>query len=527
LLFLLLKVIMTTPEVLVLDTTLRDGEQAPGNSLSPEEKVRLARQLDLLGVDVIEAGFPAASEDDYRSVREIAEQVRRPVIAALARCQDRDIDLAGEALSRAARGRIHVFISTSDLHIREKLRTTREEVLSRIRSSIRRARQFTDDIEFSAEDASRTDQDFLCQVVETAIEEGATTINLPDTVGYATPAEYGAMFRQVGERVPGCAGIVLSAHCHDDLGLAVANTLAAVQAGATQVECTINGIGERAGNAALEEIVVASRVRSAAFGFHCSVDAREIYRTSQLLSYLTGVFPQPNKAVVGRNAFAHEAGIHQHGMLQNGLTYEIIQPEMVGIPRSTLVLGKHSGRHALERRYLELGYQLGQEELAAVYQEFITLAERKHEILDEDLLALLHESFHDAPEEFQLTHLRVVCGSVTATAEVRMTGPWAGERSARGTGDGPIAAAFTAVSEILGRHVEVQSLNLRSVTPGRDSVGQVFLQAKIDGKTLSGHSASTDIVEASARALVHALNKARHAERLEASSLNSVYLWGV
>jgi 2-isopropylmalate synthase len=518
---------MTTPEVLILDTTLRDGEQAPGNSLSPEEKVRLARQLDLLGVDVIEAGFPAASEDDYRSVREIAEQVRRPVIAALARCQDRDIDLAGEALSRADRARLHVFISTSDLHIRDKLRTTREEVLTRIRSSLRRARQFTDDIEFSAEDASRTDQDFLCRVVEAAIEEGATTINLPDTVGYATPAEYGAMFRQVRERVPACTRVALSAHCHDDLGLAVANTLAAVQEGATQVECTVNGIGERAGNAALEEIVVASRVRSAAFGFHCNVDAREIYRTSQLLSYLTGVFPQPNKAIVGRNAFSHEAGIHQHGMLQNGLTYEIIQPEMVGIPRSTLVLGKHSGRHALERRYLELGYQLGDEELAAVYQEFITLAERKREILDEDLLALLHESFHDAPEEFQLTHLRVVCGSVTATAEVRMTGTWTGERSARGTGDGPIAAAFTAVSEILGRHVEVQSLNLRSVTPGRDSVGQVFLQAKIDGKTLSGHSASTDIVEASARALVHALNKARHAERLEASSLNSVYLWGV
>jgi 2-isopropylmalate synthase len=262
-------------------------------------------------------------------------------------------------------------------------------------------------------------------------------------------------------------------------------------------------------------------------GFQCNVDSREIYRTSQLLSYLTGVFPQPNKAVVGRNAFAHEAGIHQHGMLRNGQTYEIIQPEMVGIPRSTLVLGKHSGRHALERRYQELGYQLADDELAAVYQEFIALAERKREILDEDLLALLHESFHDAPEEYQLTHLRVVCGNVTATAEVRMTGPWSGERSARGSGDGPIAAAFTAVSEILGRHVEVQSLNLRSVTPGRDSVGQVFLQAKIDGKTLSGHSASTDIVEASARALVHALNKARHAERLEDSSLNSVYLWGV
>ncbi|HEV7787055.1 MAG TPA: 2-isopropylmalate synthase, partial [Thermoanaerobaculia bacterium] len=338
---------MPIPEVLIFDTTLRDGEQAPGNSLSPEEKLRLARQLDALGVDIIEAGFPAASDNDYRSVREIATEVRRPVIAALARCHDRDIDLAGEALRPAERGRIHVVISTSDLHIRDKLKNTREGVLAMARAAVRRARQFTDDVEFSAEDASRTDLDFLCTVVQAAIEEGATTINLPDTVGYATPAEYGAMFRAVRERVPACERVVLSAHCHDDLGLAVANTLAAVEAGVTQVECTVNGIGERAGNAALEEIVMASRIRSTAVEFHCNVESREIYRTSQLLSHLTGVFPQPNKAIVGRNAFAHEAGIHQHGMLQNGLTYEIIRPEMVGIPRSTLVLGKHSGRHAL------------------------------------------------------------------------------------------------------------------------------------------------------------------------------------
>jgi 2-isopropylmalate synthase len=518
---------MTPQNVLIFDTTLRDGEQAPGNSLSPEEKLRLGRQLDALRVDIIEAGFPAASEADFRSVREIATEIRRPIIAALARCHERDIDLAGEALSAADRGRIHVFVSTSDLHIREKLRTTRAGVLEMARTAVRRARSYTDDVEFSAEDASRTDPDYLCRVIEAALEEGATTINLPDTVGYATPTEYAAMFRDVQERVPGVDRVVLSAHCHDDLGLAVANSLAAIAAGAGQVECTVNGIGERAGNAALEEIVMGSRVRGTVLGFHCNIESREIHRTSQLLSYLTGVFPQPNKAIVGRNAFAHEAGIHQHGMLQNGLTYEIIRPEMVGIPRSTLVLGKHSGRHALERRYLELGYQLSEEELTELYQGFIALADRKREILDEDLLALLHESFHDAPEEFQLTHLRVVCGSVTATAEVRMTGPWSGERSARGTGDGPIAAAFTAVSEILGHPVEVLSLTLRSITPGRDSVGQVFLQAKIDGKSLTGHAASTDIVEASARALVHALNKARYAERLEDSSLNSVYLWGV
>jgi 2-isopropylmalate synthase len=518
---------MTTPDVLIFDTTLRDGEQAPGNSLSPEEKLRLARQLDALRVDVIEAGFPAASEDDYRSVRDIAADVRRPVIAALARCRERDIDLAGEALGQAERRRLHVFVSTSDLHIRDKLRSTREAVLAMVRSGIQRARQYTDDVEFSAEDATRTNPDFLAEVVRIAIAAGATTVNLPDTVGYATPVEYGSMFRLIRERVPESDGVVLSAHCHDDLGLAVANSLAAIAAGARQVECTVNGIGERAGNAALEELVIASRVRGSALEFQCQVDSREIYRTSQLLSHLTGVFPQPNKAIVGRNAFAHEAGIHQHGMLQNGLTYEIIQPEMVGIPKSTLVLGKHSGRHALEHRYQELGYQLDEGTLGEIYQSFVALAERKREILDEDLLTLLHESFHDAPEEFQLTHLRAVCGSVTATAEVRMTGPWSGERSARGTGDGPIAAAFAAVSDILGRSVEVLSLNLRSVTPGRDSVGQVFLRARIDGKSLSGHGASTDIVEASARGLVHALNKAHYAERLEDSSLNSVYLWGV
>jgi 2-isopropylmalate synthase len=512
---------------MVFDTTLRDGEQAPGNSLSVEEKVRLARQLDVLGVDIIEAGFPASSETDFRSVQDIAAQVRRPVIAALARCTERDIDLAGDSLRGAARGRIHVFLSTSDLHLRAKLRMTQEQALERIRASVRRARGFTDDVEWSAEDASRTGLDFLCRCVEAAIAEGATTINLPDTVGFATPAEYAAMFDAVRNRVPGADRVTLSAHCHDDLGLAVANSLAALAAGAGQVECTINGIGERAGNAALEEIVMAGRVRSAQFGFVCGIESRELYRTSQLLSHLTGVFPQPNKAIVGRNAFAHEAGIHQHGVLQNGQTYEIIEPETVGIARSSLVLGRHSGRHALVRRLSELGYEVGDEQLSGIYQAFLQLAERKRQILDEDLLALVHESFHDAPEEFRLARLQVVCGSGTATAEVSVEGPWSGERSAVGQGDGPIAAAFAAVSEIVGKVIEVESLNLRSVTPGRDSVGQVFLQVKVDGRTFSAHSASTDIVEASARAMVNALNKARHAESLEAAAIDSNSYWGV
>ncbi len=513
--------------VTIFDTTLRDGEQAPGNTMTPDEKLRLARQLDALGVDVMEAGFPSASEGDFRSVQQVVQEIRRPVIAALARCHQRDIELAGEAIRGAERGRLHIFLSTSDLHLEHKLRMTREDALELARRSIRQARAYTDDVEFSAEDASRTDRDYLCQVVEMAIAEGATTINLPDTVGYALPEEYAAMFRLVMGRVNGADRVVWSAHCHDDLGLAVANSLAAIEAGVGQVECTVNGIGERAGNAALEEIVMASRVRPQMAQFHTRINTQEIYRTSQLLSYLTGSFPQPNKAIVGRNAFAHEAGIHQHGVIQNVLTYEIMRPEEVGIPRSTLVLGKHSGRHALERRFKELGYELTEEKLAQLYKEFSTLADRKREILDEDLLALMHESFHDAPEAYQIHLLKVTCGSIPADATVQMAGPWVGDRSATGSGDGPIAAAFAAISEILGRPVEVTNLSLRSVTPGRDSVGQVFLQCRIGGKSLSGQGASTDIVEASARALVHALNKERHAEHLEAEAHDAVQLWGV
>jgi 2-isopropylmalate synthase len=515
--------------VIIFDTTLRDGEQAPGNSMSAEEKVRLAQQLDALGVDVIEAGFPSASEGDRRAVRMVAETVRRPMIAALARCHDRDIDLAGEALRAAARPRLHVFIATSDLHLECKLRLSREQCLERAREAVRRARRYTDDVEFSAEDATRTDLEFLCRVVEAAIAAGAATINLPDTVGYALPVEYGAMFRAVRERVPGADRVVFSAHCHDDLGLAVANSLAAIEAGAGQVECTVNGIGERAGNAALEEIVVAGRVRPGAVSFRCGVNPQELYRTSQLLSHVIGVFPQPNKAVVGRNAFAHEAGIHQHGVLQNGLTYEIIRPEEVGVARSSLVLGKHSGRHALERRYRELGYELDDAMLAKLYGEFTALADKKREILDEDLLALLHGRFHDAPEAYRLTHLQVTCGTVAATAEVRLAGPSADgrERSATASGNGPIAAAFAAIAKLVGRQVDVMNLSVQSVTPGRDSLGQVLVQARIDGKSLSGHGASTDIVEASARALVHALNKVSHADQLEDQSLNASYFWGV
>ncbi len=514
-------------DVIIFDTTLRDGEQAPGNAMSPEAKLRLARQLDTLGVDVIEAGFPAASQGDLRGVQQVAEVVRRPIIAALARCHDRDIDAAAEALQPAQRKRIHVFIATSDLHLEQKLRIDRAECIERVRTAVQRARGYAADVEFSAEDATRTDLDFLCRVVLVAIAEGATTINLPDTVGYTTPAEYAELFRAVRDRVPEAEKVVLSAHCHDDLGLAVANSLAAIDAGAGQVECTINGIGERAGNAALEEIVMAGRVRPQVVAFQCGVNPREIVRTSRLLSHEIGVFPQPNKAIVGRNAFAHEAGIHQHGVLQNGLTYEIIAPETVGAGGSSIVLGKHSGRHALERRYRQLGYEPDAETLEQLYQAFTALADKKRQILDEDLLTLLHDGFHRAPEVYNLTGLTVTCGTEPAKAEVRMAGPGFTERSATATGNGPIAAAFAAIAEAVGRSIEVLDLSVQSVTPGRDSLGRVILQVRIDGKSLSGHGASTDIVEAGARALIHALNKVDHADGLETVALSSSYFWGV
>ena len=392
---------------------------------------------------------------------------------------------------------------------------------------MRRARGYAPDVEFSAEDATRSDFDFLCRVVLVAVTEGATTINLPDTVGYTTPAEYAALFRTIRDRVPEVEKIVLSAHCHDDLGLAVANSLAAIEAGAGQVECTINGIGERAGNAALEEIVMAARVRPQVVAFQCGVNPREIVRTSRLLSHEIGVFPQPNKAIVGRNAFAHEAGIHQHGMLQNGLTYEIISPETVGAGGSSIVLGKHSGRHALERRYRQLGYEPDAETLEQLYQAFTTLADKKRQILDEDLLTLLHEGFSRAPEVYNLLELRVTCGTETASAQARVAGPGFSERSATGAGNGPIAAAFAAIGEAVGRSIEVLDLSVQSVTPGRDSLGRVILQVRIDGKSLSGHGASTDIVEAGARALINALNKVDHADGLETAALSSSYFWGV
>jgi len=375
----------------VFDTTLRDGEQAPGYSLTIDEKLRMARQLDELGVDVIEAGFPIASDADAEAVRRVAGAVRRPVIAGLARCCRADIERAGESLKPAARSRIHTFIATSDLHLERKLRITREACLEAAIDAVRRARAYTDDVQFSAEDATRSDMEFLCRVIEAVIKAGATTINLPDTVGYSTPDEIGAFFTEIQTRVPAAAGLVFSTHCHDDLGLAVANSLAAIQAGARQVECTINGIGERAGNASLEEMVMVTRVRRDRHPYATGIRTEALYAASQLLTTLTGEPVQANKAIVGRNAFAHEAGIHQDGMLKDRRTYEIMRPEEVGVPQTTFVLGKHSGRHAVARRAEQLGYTLSRFELDRIYRAMVALADRQKTVSDAELAFILDE----------------------------------------------------------------------------------------------------------------------------------------
>jgi 2-isopropylmalate synthase len=390
---------MADPAVVVFDTTLRDGEQAPGFSMRVEEKLQLARQLDALGVDIMEAGFPIASQDDAEAVRRVATEVRRPVIAALARCAPGDIDAAGKALQPAARSRIHTFIATSDLHLERKLRITREQCLERAVDAVRRARGYTDNVQFSAEDATRSDTAFLYQVVEAVIEAGATTINLPDTVGYCTPDEIYEFFSAIISTVPNASKAIFSTHCHDDLGLAVANSLSAIRAGARQVECTINGIGERAGNASLEEIVMVSHVRHDRATFRTGINTREIYPSSQMLTQLTGQAVQANKAIVGRNAFAHEAGIHQDGMLKDRRTYEIMNAEDVGVPKSTLVLGKHSGRHAVQKRCEDLGLALSKFELDRVYRQMTELADRQKHVADGEIVAIVEavRAGHDAP----------------------------------------------------------------------------------------------------------------------------------
>jgi len=495
--------------IFIFDTTLRDGEQSPGYSMNTREKLEMARQLARLNVDVIEAGFPIASEDDFEAVKLIAETIKGgPIIAGLARAKDIDIDRAWEALRYADRARIHTFIATSDIHIQYKLKSTREEVLEAAIRAVKRARNYCDDVEFSAEDACRSDQDYLCKVVEEAVKAGATTINIPDTVGYITPWEFAGRIRDLMNRVPNIDKVVVSAHCHNDLGLAVANSLAAIREGAGQVECTINGIGERAGNASLEEIVMALKTRRDLFECETGIRTEEIYRTSKLLQTITGISVQPNKAIVGANAFAHEAGIHQHGVLSHKLTYEIMTPESVGVPQSKLVLGKHSGRHAFKKRLEELGIELTDDDLNKAFVRFKALADKKKEVFDEDLLAIIEEEVLTAGETYVLEHLQFLSGTgmiPTATVRLRKHDEILQES---GWGDGPVDAAYKAIDLMTKMPGRLKDYGIRSVTAGKDALGEVVVSVEFDGQTVVGRGTSTDVIEASVKAYLNAINKA-------------------
>jgi len=496
--------------------------------MTSAEKLRMAHELSELGVDVIEAGFAAASPQEVLAISAIAREVTGPRVTALARAHEGDIQAAARAVEAAANPAIHVFIATSDIHLEKKLGIEKPECLERAGEAVRMARSFVDDVEFSAEDATRTDPDFLVQVVRVAVEAGATTINLPDTVGYALPDEIRRMIGGLRERVPELKNCVISAHCHDDLGLAVANSLAAVEAGARQIECTINGIGERAGNAALEEVVMALRVRENELGHATGIQHNRLYRASRLLSYLTGIQPQPNKAIVGKNAFAHEAGIHQHGMLNDPRTYEIMTPDMVGVPKSTLIMGKHSGRHGLEARFRELGYMLTPEQLSQVSRRFQKLADQKKDILDEDLISILHHGvMEDVPELHEILDLEVTCGGGTSLASITVMSDGGAPRSAEGEGDGPIAAAFDAAEKLHDFKIVLDEFDIRAATPGRDAVGEVTIHARADGHTFTGRGGATDVVLAAVQAYFHVVNKAEEARSLEARHLSTICEWGV
>ncbi len=499
--------------VLIFDTTLRDGEQSPGASLTSDEKQLLASQIADLGVDVIEAGFPAASPDDQEAVRRIARRLGHangPIIAGLARAVKRDIERAWEALRGAERPRIHTFLATSDLHMEKKLGLSRAQVVDRVSEMVSYAKGFCDDVEFSPEDAGRSDREFLVQVLTVAIQAGATTLNIPDTVGYTLPDEYGALFAYLIHHTPGAESVIFSAHCHDDLGLATANSLAAIRAGARQVEVTVNGIGERAGNTSLEEIVMTLATRRPLLGLETGIDTRKLTRVSRVVSQYTGMPVPPNKAIVGRNAFAHEAGIHQDGMLKDQRTYEIMTPESVGRESSELVLGKHSGRHAFRVRLSDMGIALENEPLAEAFRRFKALAERKKVVTEADLRALVLEEAAAPPELFQLLDLRLACGRHAASATVRLQGPGGDERVGSATGLGSVDAVFGAIQKILGRQDLLLDFSIRNVTQGKDALGQVSVRIAAQAtaeRTYHGYATHTDVVIASAKAYLAATNR--------------------
>ena len=493
--------------VIIFDTTMRDGEQSPGCSMNLDEKLRVAEVLEEMGVDVIEAGFPIASNGDFEAVREVSRMVKTSQVAGLARAGRKDIDRAWEALKFARNPRIHIFISTSALHMRVKLRMEPEAVHAALVDSISYARNLCEDVEWSPEDGSRTDHDFLCRCVESAIKAGARTINIPDTVGYTVPEEFAGLIGMLRNRVPNIDKAVLSVHCHNDLGLAVANSLAAVGAGARQVECTINGIGERAGNAAMEEIVMALKVRRDRIPYTTGIKTECITKASRLLSSITGFTVQPNKAIVGVNAFAHESGIHQDGVLKDPSTYEIMTPESVGLSRSALVMGKHSGRHAFRSKLKDLGYELGENALEDAFVRFKDLADKKKQIFDEDIVALVGDNARAGNERFKLVSLRVMCGTFspqTAELELEIDGE---RKTTTAQGDGPVDATFSAIHALVPHTAQLKLYQVDAVTEGSDAQAGVTVRLEENGKTVNGQSSDTDTVVSSCRAYLHALNK--------------------
>ena len=495
-------------QIKIFDTTLRDGEQTPGINLNIQEKLEIARQLARLGVDVIEAGFAIASPGDFEAVKAVAENVKGVTVASLCRAVEKDIDRAWEAVQYARRPRIHTFIATSDIHLKYKLKMTEEEVFERSVAMVKYAKKYCEDVEFSAEDASRTRPEFLYRLVEAVINAGATVVNIPDTVGYATPLEFGNLIRGIRENVGNIHKTDISVHCHNDLGLAVANTLAALANGATQLECTINGLGERAGNAAVEEVIMGVNTRKDFYDFTHGIDSTQIYRTSKLVSSLTGVDVQPNKAIVGANAFAHESGIHQHGVLSEKSTYEIMTPESIGLAQNRMVLGKLSGRHAFEDRLKELGYSnLSAEDITNAFEKFKSLADKKKVVLDRDIEALVEEKVAEVPEVFELDSFQISSGNkviATAMMSVKRNGEVITEAA---TGDGPVDAAFNAMERAVGFTMELEAYSLKAVTEGKDALGEVTVKVLKDGKRFLGRGVSTDVIEASVKAYLNAINR--------------------
>ena len=506
-----------TDAVVIFDTTLRDGEQCPGATMSFEDKLAVAAMLDDMGVDIIEAGFPIASDGDFEAVSEIARRTQRATVAGLARAIEADIARAGAAVRHARRPRIHTFVSTSPIHLEHQMRKSEAEVLDIITRTVTQARGLVDDVEWSAMDATRTPIDYLCRCVEAAIRAGATTINLPDTVGYALPDEYRTMFRDVRERVPGADKAIFSVHCHNDLGLAVANSLAGLEGGARQIECTINGIGERAGNAALEEVVMAIKTRKDALSYTTGVDSTWLTRASKQVSVVTAFPVQYNKAIVGRNAFAHESGIHQDGMLKNASTYEIMTPESVGVSKTSLVMGKHSGRHAFKEKLRELGYDLGDNALQDAFKRFKDLADRKKHVYDEDLVALVDEEIGHAHERVKLEALTVIAGTMAQSATLTLD--VAGVHTTRqGTGNGPVDAIFNTIRAIVPHAGELEHFQVHAVTGGSDAQGEVTVRLKEGNRSATGRGADPDTLVACARAYVAALNKLEGRAVLAAAS---------